>query len=330
MTYGGAWSLLSAQIVEKPHSDKPTSRDLAAKVTQTFSYLCDTERDQAMATRRTFLGWLTIIGAAIVAVPLRYISSFRRARNAPTAGKAMLVTGDTFIEALAELADSNDPASIRLLIDSALQYDNSYFPPMPDEIEEHIKSTLVRTEVAYRQSRGPALNEQSLADTCNLIVARLGLPEPALTSPLQLRLLRMQHAISLPKLMEMERIDEAAYSMMSPLQAAVVVKSLIVSKRGVPWYWAPPVEWDATRYEEGMRTLRQARETLSRLSDDEQQKTNILKAQLAGNANSRDILSAQFRRNRGISYYPLPVFSSLESTDQMNLVNKAFSQLKLG
>lgn len=242
----------------------------------------------------------------------------------------MLVGGDTFVEALAELADPNDPASIRLLIDSVLQYDNSYFPPMPDEIEEHIKLTLVRMEVAYRQSRRPAVAEQSLADTCNLVVARLRLPEPALTSPLQLHLLRMQQAISWPKLMGMERLDEAASSAMSPLQAAAVVKMLIVSKRGVPWYWVPPTEWDETRYEEGLRTLREARVGLAKFDDENRQKTNVLKAQLADNPKFRDGLSAQFRRRAGIPYYPFPVFSSLDSAGQMKLVSEALAQLGLG
>jgi hypothetical protein len=76
--------------------------------------------------------------------------------------------------------------------------------------------------------------------------------------------------------------------------------------------------------------LREARKRLRKFDDDNQQKTDIIKAQLANNPKSRDGLSAHFRRKFGMPYSPLPVFSSLDSTEQMNLVSEALAKLGLG
>src|ERR1700722_10895406 len=99
-----------------------------------------------------------------------------------TGKKGMVVGDENFVEALAALADPNDPGSIRVLIDFVLQHNGSFFPPLPDQIEELIKSKLLQAEIAYRQGRAPGLDEQALADVYNLVAARLGLPEPAFTS----------------------------------------------------------------------------------------------------------------------------------------------------
>jgi hypothetical protein len=79
-----------------------------------------------------------------------------------------------------------------------------------------------------------------------------------------------------------------------------------------------------------MQTLLKAQDRRDKRSDDKQQRTNILKAQLARNPKFRDGLTTIFRRKIPIPYYPLPVFSSLDPAEQMNLVNESFTQLRLG
>ena len=195
-----------------------------------------------MTTRRIFLGWLAKIGAAVAALPRSVFRASLRSRPSHSKRQGILLSHDDFTGTLAELADPNDPVSIRLLIDSVLIHDNTLFPPMPAEIEDHIKKKLVMSEIAYRQGRGPAVREQCLADVCNMIAAHFAQPEAALTSRLQVRVVRMQRSLSLPKLMQVESVDESVGSVMSPLQAAVVMKDLLVSKRGVPWYWVAPAE----------------------------------------------------------------------------------------
>ena len=79
-----------------------------------------------------------------------------------------------------------------------------------------------------------------------------------------------------------------------------------------------------------MQTLREAQEKLNVRRDGVQEKTNILKTQFAGNVPRRRMHSNWFRRKAPIPYYPLPVFSSMDLTGQMNVVNEAFAQLRLG
>ena len=165
----------------------------------------------------------------------------------------MLVSNENYVEAFAQLADPNDPGSIEVLVDFVLQHNNAYLPPFADEIEQSIKTRLLSTEIGYRQGERLRGEEQALVDMWNSIASRFGLPEPALTSLLQVRLVRRQESLSLPKLMQMEDINEAVSSVMSPLQAALVAKRLLTSKRTMLWYWAPPAEWDASRYEEGCK-----------------------------------------------------------------------------
>jgi len=279
-----------------------------------------------MPTRRTFLSGLAGVSAAVLARPgaVWPISLWRRQ---PDQVQTALGSKQEIIEMLTESADPADPDSIRPLIDLVLAHDNTFFPPMSPAIENIIKTKLSRAEIDYRYGRNPGIPEQSLADAFNALAAKFDGRASSLTSQLQVRLLRMQLSLFLPKLMQIQRIDESVGSVMSPLQAAAVMKELLVNKRGVSAYQIPPSEWDRSSYRPGIEALQASQHRLDQIRLQQPTRLENLRLQ---NAELRKIAEQLANVNPRLPYVPLPLLSSLSFPEVSRLIDDTFKGLGIG
>jgi hypothetical protein len=229
---------------------------------------------------------------------------------------------------LADSADTTDPDSIRPLVDLVLAHNNSYFPPMSPAIEDIIKTKLIQAEIAYRQSRGPGVREQSLADAFNALAARFDNTASGLTSQLQVRLLRMQLSLFLPRFMQIQRIDESVGPIMAPLQAAAVMKELLVSKRGIAAYQIPPAEWDRSSYQPGIEALHVSQQRLDQIRV--QRNRQGLENLRLENGQLRRIAEQLASVSPRLPYVPLPLLSSLSLPEVSRLIDDTFKRLGIG
>jgi hypothetical protein len=277
-----------------------------------------------MANRRTFLGRVAALAAALLAAPRSVwpISLWKHSRRVQVT--AALGSTEDIIEMLADSADITDPDSMRPLVDLVLAHNNSYFPPMSPAIEDLIKTKLIEAEIAYRQGRGAGVREQSLADAFNALAAKFHSTASGLTSQLQVRLLRMQLSLFLPKFMQIQRIDESVGPIMAPLQAAAVMKELLVSKRGIAAYQIPPAEWDRSSYQPGIQALQVSQQRLEQIRVHRQIRPENLRLE---NAQLRRIAEQLASINPRLPYFPLPLLSSLSLPEVSRLIDDTFKRL---
>ena len=280
-----------------------------------------------MANRRTFLGRVTTLAAALVMAPRSVwpISLWKRSQRVQVT--AALGSREEIIEMLADSVDITDPDSMRPLVDLVLAHNNSYFPPMSPAIEDIIKTKLIQAEIAYRQGRGPGVREQSLADAFNALAAKFHSAASALTSQLQVRLLRMQLSLFLPKFMQIQRIDESVGPIMAPLQAAAVMKELLVTKRGIAAYQIPPAEWDRSSYQPGIQALQLSQQRLDQIRVQGQTRLENLRLE---NAQLRRFAEQLASINPRFPYFPLALLSSLSLPEVSRLIDDTFKRLGIG
>jgi hypothetical protein len=137
----------------------------------------------------------------------------------------------------------------------------------------------------------------------------------------------MQLSLFLPKFMQIQRIDESVGPIMAPLQAAAVMKELLVSKRGIAAYQIPPAEWDRSSYQPGIGALHVSQQRLDQIRVQRQTRLENLRLE---NAQLRSIAEQVASVNPRLPYVPLPLLSSLSLPEVSRLIDDTFKQLGIG
>lgn len=221
----------------------------------------------------------------------------------------------------ARLIKSNtDQPSIRGLADAIFSFPRA-LPPVPDPIANVIKERLVRAEINFRSGAQEGVMESDIAGLINSTADRLGLPSYAKTSAQQVRVLRMQLALSSPAFMgpgviePNMKIGDSISQRLSPLQAVHLLNSLIDQKIINPDYQVEPAEWERTHLPASLARI--------------QQQQQMAQARSPGNQPKRTEIRT-VRRKRDLQDAIVRVSSSLGFADSMNLIDEAFAALKIG
>lgn len=183
-----------------------------------------------MIPRRTFVGYLAGVCASVM-------SAVRARAWFKTPGRA---------HPLAEQQNLNSTNPIESAVESALG-DGQFCWSIPSAFKPALRDRLVRAETDYSQGRMPGVQEQNISKAFNFLAERLGAPDYAFTSQLQVRILRMGGN---------DRNDSEISPEMGPAQAFYLVRSLVFRKLYLPDYQVPPKEWDDTYYPRMVENLR--------------------------------------------------------------------------
>ena len=194
------------------------------------------------------------------------------------------------------------------------------FPRMPAAVEDVLKDRLVRAEMAFRQGRGPGIQEDNIVQFVNSLAHKLNVPGYARTSTKQVRVLRMSLILTSPSFMgqgvswsEM-KIGDSIKPVMSPLQATHLILTLMDQKLINPEYQVPPEEWE--------RTFQQS--SIERLQA-------FQKMQQAGSV-GKQTAQGVFRHNpkhRELRDAVTQGISSLTLADAFGMIDDAFKTLKI-
>jgi hypothetical protein len=145
------------------------------------------------------------------------------------------------------LAKADDPDSVGALADEIFSFPRPYMR-LPADIEAKLKTRIVKAELAFMQGTAPGVQEGDISNLINLIAQTLGAPDYAMTSPAQLRHLRMSLAIAEPKFIgkglgHHEHIGDSISPTLSPLQAMHLILSLFDQKLINPEFQLSPADW---------------------------------------------------------------------------------------
>jgi hypothetical protein len=215
--------------------------------------------------------------------------------------------------------NSNDEQSIRGVADAVFGFPRA-LPRSPEMIENVIKDRLVRAEIAYRSGIHEGVQEQDIVKFANSVADHLALPSYAKTSAQQVRVLRMQLALSSPTFMaaglthENMKVGESISDRMSPLQAVHLLSSLLDQKIINPEYQLEPAEWERVHLASATAKIQQ----MQKLQSSDQHANAPNKAEVR-----------VFHRRRDLHQAILQAGSSLSFTDTMNLIDQAFATLKI-
>jgi len=224
------------------------------------------------------------------------------------------------LDGAARVANSRgDDASLQGLADAVFSFPRA-LPRAPEAIEHVIKDRLVRAEIAYRNGAQQGVRERDIVTLFNLVTSKLGLPSYGKTSAQQVRTLRMQLALSSPALMasglahENMKIGESVAEIMSPLQAAHLINSLLDQKIINPEYQIDPAEWDMSHSPAAMAKVQQMQqEQASGQEDNKPQKAEI----------------RVFHKRREIYNSLVQTGATLRFVEAMGLVDQVFTILKI-
>ena len=211
---------------------------------------------------------LVALGGAIISIGNR--QSFAQGQ-APGAGQINIPDHpfDPFkdIDIIASTLTPNDASTVRALVDKLWEFPRVY--PVPASIQDQVKNRLVSAEISYRQGRRQGVEEQGVVRALNALAEAFGAPDYAMTSPRQVRVIRMGLAISEPKFMGAGiarrgmKVGDSIDSSMSPLQAVHLLAFTIEQKLSNPEFQVAPGEWDGTHYQiqiEQLQSLQQAKD----------------------------------------------------------------------
>jgi hypothetical protein len=225
------------------------------------------------------------------------------------------------LDGAAHLANSrSDDASVRGLADAVFSFPRA-LPRAPEVIENVVKDRLVRAETAYRNGLQQGVRERDIVELFNSVSDKLGLPSYAKTSPQQVRTLRMQLALSSPAFMASGlanpnmKVGESVPDSMSPLQAIHLINSLLDQKVINPEYQVEPAEWDRLHLPAAMAKIQQ----MQRLQASAQ----------AGDKPAKPEVTV-FHKSRDLHNSLIEAGSTLSFSDAMDLVDQAFTTLKIG
>jgi len=224
------------------------------------------------------------------------------------------------LDEAARLANSSvDDVSLRGVADAVFRFPRA-LPRAPEAIENVIKDRLVRAEIAYRNGTQPGVLERDIVALFNSIGDKLGLPSYSKTSSQQVRVLRMQLALSSPLFMAPGlirgnmKVGESVSESMSPLQAAHLISSLVDQKIINPEYQVEPAEWDKSHLPAAMAKIQQIQQMqASGQSGSKSQKTEV----------------RVFRRKRDLYESLIQAGSSLGFFEALDLIDQAFTTLKI-
>lgn len=225
------------------------------------------------------------------------------------------------LDGAARLANGrSDDASVRGLADAVFSFPRA-LPRAPEAIENVVKDRLVRAETAYRNGLQQGVLERDIVELFNSVSDRLGLPSYAKTSLQQVRTLRMQLALSSPAFMASGlanpnmKVGESIPESMSPLQAIHLINSLLDQKVINPEYQVEPAEWDRSHLPAALAKIQKMQ-------------------QLQGSAQAGDkppkLEVTVFHRSRDLHNSLIYAGSSLSFSDAMDLLEQAFTTLKIG
>ena len=225
------------------------------------------------------------------------------------------------LDGAARLANGrNDDDSVRGLANAVSNFPRA-LPRAPEVMENVIKDRLVRAEIAYRNGAHPGVLERDIVTLFNSVADRLGLPSYAKTSAQQIRVFRMQLALSLPAFMASGmargnmKVGESIPETMSPLQAAHLIDSLLNQKVINPEYQVEPAEWEKSHLPAAMARIQQMQQ---------------LQASRQGGNHSQKAELHAFHRRRDLYNSLLQAGSNLSFVDAMDLVDQSFTILKIG
>jgi hypothetical protein len=218
------------------------------------------------------------------------------------------------------IKNNNDNQSIRGVADAVFSFPRA-LPRAPEMFENVLKDRLVQAEISYRNGAQPGVSEQDITKLVNSFADKLGVPSYAKTSSRQVRVLRMQLAFSSPTFMaagfmhENMKVGESISERMSPLQAAHLISSLIDQKLINPEFQVEPEEWERVHLASAMEKVQQMKQLrASGQNEDGPKKANI----------------HVLRRRRDLHESLLQASSSLSFLETMDLIDQAFTTLKIG
>lgn len=218
-----------------------------------------------MIPRRTFLGYLTGLCTGIISA-VRAHAWFK----APPRARQHSATRP-------ENPLNSETASIESAVDFALE-DSQFCWHIPSAYKPVLKDRLVRAETDFSQGRILGVQEQNISEAFNFFAERLGAPDYAFTSLLQVRLLRMSGS---------DKDDNEIPSDMRPAQALYLVRSLMFRKLHLPDYQVPPKQWDETYYPRMVENLRLNQKVREQYEERRKQSEELPKQMPSGRASLR-------------------------------------------
>lgn len=169
---------------------------------------------------------------------------------AAMAGEVNNRTGDLIDEKARKVKDS-DEAAIRELADEV--FASSHFGEIPTSIVEKIKERVVPHEVKYRQNK-KGIKEKEIVKMVNDLADKVGAPDYAKTSPLQVHSLRARLMTGYPNFISPtnaegkrglhKKIGTAMNPDLSPLEAVFVAGVLLEQKMINEEFQHSPQEWE--------------------------------------------------------------------------------------
>lgn len=166
------------------------------------------------------------------------------------AGEVNNLTGDLIDEKARKVKDS-DEAAIRELADEV--FASSHFGEIPTSIVEKIKERVVPHEVKYRQNK-KGVKEKEIVKMVNDLADKVGAPDYAKTSLLQVHSLRARLMIGYPNFISPanaegkrglhKKIGTPMNPDLSPLEAVFVAGVLLEQKMINEEFQHSPQEWE--------------------------------------------------------------------------------------
>lgn len=150
------------------------------------------------------------------------------------------------LEIAASHARLEEPDSISNLTDAVIG--SPHFFQLPSPLTSVLKIELTKAEKSYRRKENQGVSEAQLADLLNLVGKKLKVPDYARTTPLQIRVLRMNLAITSPLFMGVGlsqqgmKKGDSVKTTLSPLQAAHLFSVMIDQKLSNEDYQDPSID----------------------------------------------------------------------------------------
>lgn len=205
---------------------------------------------------KILLSLLTLCAVAI-GVGWRSMNSPVTTAN-PNSGAPMLDK----LEEKARKAKSNDAAAVHELADEVFANFDVEIPP---ELGDGMKERLVRAEMKYRKT-GKGIRETHIVRTINELAEKFSAPDYAKTSPLQVRIMRVQMMREYPSFIAQEtrekkrglkkKVGDSINPEVSPLEGVFITSVLLWQKMLNDKWQQPADEWAATLHQKHFGELR--------------------------------------------------------------------------
>ena len=166
------------------------------------------------------------------------------------AGEVNNLTGD-MIDEKARKAKGSDEAAVRELADEV--FASSHFGEIPVDVLEQVKKRVVAHEVKYRQGK-KGVKEKDIVKMVNELADKVGAPDYAKTSDLQVRSLRARLMTGYPNFISpadaegkrglKKRVGAGMNPEVSPLEAVFVAGVLLEQKMINEEFQHNPKAWE--------------------------------------------------------------------------------------